>query len=217
MLLIFSQCLQAQSNVNIFSHINSRYVKPFLDAYHAPYLNKHRYWTGIMLLFRFVLFLISAVNTLGDPNINLLAIASATTLVPPTILGSRIYKRWSIGLLETSFMINLTILASATLYIRLTGGNQNAATFAIFTGIVIYHSAQQIKGTRLWKRVHLKHDHPPTDMASGNEDTPDGVFLPRSAPTQTVVDIRYHELREPCMHGNRLINDIICYIWTIAP
>ena len=159
-----------------------------------------------MLLFRFVLFLISAVNALEDPNINLLAIVSATTLIPPTLPGSRIYRRWSVGLLETSFMINLTILASATLYIRLTGGNQNAATFtsvgiafAIFTGIVIYHSAQQIKGTRLWKRVHLKYDRPPTDTASGNEDTPDGVFLPRSAPTQTVVDIRYHELREPCM------------------
>ena len=78
MLLIFSQCLQAKSNFKIFSYINSRYVKPFLDAYHAPYSNKHRYWTGLMLLFRFVLFLISAVNALGDPSVNLLAIAFTT-------------------------------------------------------------------------------------------------------------------------------------------
>ena len=208
MLLIFSQCLQAKSQWKIFSLINSRYVKPFLDAYHAPYTNKHRYWTGLMLLLRLVLFLISAVNALGDPSVNLLAIATAAILTLPTILGSRIYKMWSLGLLDTSFIINLAILAVATLYVRLTGGNQNAATFtsvgiafATFTGIVIYHSVQQLKGTRLWRRVWVrKHDGvrvPLTDVDSGPEDPPDRVFMPRSAPTCTVVDMR--ELREPCM------------------
>ena len=207
MLLIFSQCLQTKSELKIFSFINSRYVKPFLDAYHAPYSNKHHYWTGLMLLSRFILFLISAVNVLGDPSVNLLAIASATTLIPPTILGFRIYKTWSLGLLETSFIINLSILAVATLYIdRVTGGIQNAATFTsigiafvTFSGIVIYHSIQQIKGTRLWRRVCLRHDDPLTDVVSGPEDPPDSVFVSRPAPTQTVVDICYHELREPCM------------------
>ena len=207
MLLIFSQCLQAKSQWKIFSLINSRYVKPFLDAYHAPYTNKHRYWTGLMLLLRLVLFLISAVNALGDPSVNLLAIATAAILTLPTILGSRIYKTWSLGLLETSFILNLAILAVATLYGRLSGGNQNAATFtsvgiafATFTGIVIYHSVQQLKGSRLWRRVYLKHDYvrvPLTDVDSEYEDPPDRVFMSGSAPTCTVVDIR--ELRELCM------------------
>ena len=207
MLLTFSQCLQAKSHLKIFSCINSRYVKPFLDAYHAPYTNKHRYWTGMMLLLRFVLFLISAVNALGDPSVNLLAIATATILTLPTILGSRIYNTWSLGLLETSFIINLTILAVATLYIRPSGGNQNAVTFtsvgiafATFTGIVIYHSVQQLKDIRLWRRVWLKYDSMrvhSTDVWLGSEDPPDYVLMSRSAPTQTVVDMR--ELREPCM------------------
>ena len=208
MLLIFGQWLQAKSHLMIFSCINNRYVKPFLDAYHAPYANKHRYWTGLMLLLRFVLFFISAVNALGDPSINLLAIVSTcvAVLTYPTILGSRIYKTWSLGLLDTSFIINLTILAVATLYIRPSGGNQNAATFtsvgiaiATFTGIVIYHSVQQIKGTRLWRRV-LMHDSirvPLTDVGSRPEDPPDYVLMPRFTPTQTVLDMR--ELREPCM------------------
>ena len=81
MLLIFSQWLQAKSHLKIFSGINSRYVKPFLDAYHAPFTNKHCYWTGLMLLLRFVLYIISAINALGDPNINLLAIGSITTAI----------------------------------------------------------------------------------------------------------------------------------------
>ena len=107
-----------------------------------------------MLLLRFVLFLISAVNALGDPSVNFLAIATAAILTLPTILGCRIYKTWSLGLLETSFIINLIILAVTTLYIHASGGNQNAVTytsvgitFATFTGIVIYHSVQQIKST----------------------------------------------------------------------
>ena len=162
-----------------------------------------------MLLLRFVLFLISAVNALGDPSVNLLAIATATILTLPTILGSRIYKMWSLGLLETSFIINLNILAVATLYIRLSGGNQNAATFtsvgiafATFTAIVIYHSVQQIKGTRLWRRLRQRPDYvrvPLTDVNadSGSEHPPERVYMPGSAPTQTVVDIR--ALREPCM------------------
>ena len=206
-LLIFGQWFQAKSHLNIFSCINNRYVKPFLDAYHAPYTDKHRYWTGFMLLLRLVLFLISAVNALGDPSVNLLAIICTTAAIPPITLGSSIYKSWSLGLLETSFIFNLTILAAATLYIRLSGGNQNAATFtsvgiafATFTGIVIYHSVQQLKGTRLWRRLCLRPDYmrvPLTDVNSGPEDPPYRVFISRPAPTQTVVDIR--ALREPCM------------------
>ena len=207
LLLIFSQWLQAKSHLMIFSHINSRYVKPFLDAYHAPYTNKHRHWTGLMLLLRLGLFLISAVNALGDPNINLLAIATTTVLILPTILGCRIYKTWSLGLLETSFIINLTILSLATLYIRASGGNQNAVTFtsvgiafATFTGILIYHSAEKFKSTRLWRRWRQRPAYvrvPLTDVDSGPEDPPDRVFLSGAAPTRTVVDM--HELREACM------------------
>ena len=206
MLLIFSQWLQTYS---IFFWINGRNFRPLLDAYHAPYTNKHRYWTGLMLLIRFVLFLISAVNALGDPSVNLLATIT-TTIALPTILGTRIYKTWCLSLLETSFILNLAILSAASLYIRVTGGNQNAVTFtsvgiafARFTGIVVYHFIQQLKGTRLWRRVNLRHDCtriPLTDADSWpEEDPPDATFRSGSAPTQTVVDICYNELREPCM------------------
>ena len=109
-LLIFSQWLQAKS---VFSWINGRNFKPFLDAYYAPYTDKHRYWTGLMLLLRFILLLISKVNTLGDPSVNLLAAATITMLILPTILGAKIYKIWSLNFLETSFILNLGILSVA--------------------------------------------------------------------------------------------------------
>ena len=105
----------------------------------------------MMLLVRCALFLLFAFNALGDPSVNLLAIGSVTAvlLIVYAMLGNKIYKTWYLNTLELSFIFNLCILAVATLYIRSSGGNQNAVTFtsvsvafATFTGIVIYHSAQ---------------------------------------------------------------------------
>ena len=211
MVLIFSQWLWTKPKLRVFSWINSNKIRPFLDAYHAPYSDKHRYWTGLMLLLRFVLFLISAVNVLGDSSTNLLATAfvSVAILTLPTVLGARIYKTWCLNLLEISFLLNLNILTGASYHIRLTKGNQNAATFTsvsialtTFTGIVIYHCIQQMKATKLWQRMlSLKHAYAVKQVCinSGPEDPPDAVFISGSAPTQTVVEICYHELREPCM------------------
>ena len=217
MLLIFSQWLQAKSKLQIFSWINGRNFKPFLDAYHAPYTDKHRYWTGLMLLIRFVLFLISAVNALGNPSVNLLAIIATTIAILTlcNIFNTRVYKTWFLSVLETSFILNLAILSAASYHVRFTGGNQNVATFTsvgtafvTFTGVVIYHSVQQIKGTRLWKSVYIRYmrqDYmrsgiPLTNVNSEHDGPPDAVFVSGSAPTQTVVAIHeYDQLREPLM------------------
>ena len=208
--LIFSQWLQAKPKLKIFSWINSHKIRPFLDAYHAPYTDKNRYWMGLLLLLRFILFLISAINALGDPSVNLLATAFITVaiLTLPTVFGARIYKKLWLNLLEISFILNLNILTGVSYHVRLTRGNQNSVTFTsvsialtTFTVIVIYHSIQQIKATQLWQRLHSLRRHVCTrvHIHLGPEDPPDSVFISGSAPTQTVVEVCYHELREPCM------------------
>ena len=218
--LIFSQWLRSKSGrCRILFWVNHYRVLPFLDAYHAPYTDKHRYWIGLMLLVRCALFLLFAFNALGDPSINLLAIGCATAILPIVyaVLGNRIYKTWYLNVLELSFIVNLGILALATLYIRSTGGNQNAVTFtsisvafATFIGIVIYHSAQQIKHIpQLWRKLFPRYDTyvlvPQTD-----EDS-DGVYPPSppdpsdGCATVTHINLRdilvnaRNELREPCM------------------
>ena len=52
-----------------------------MDVYHNPYNKDHRYWIGLLLLVRVVLYLVSALNVLGDPHINLLSINSAIVLL----------------------------------------------------------------------------------------------------------------------------------------
>ena len=221
-LLIFGQWLLAKSGWKPFSWINNPKLKPFLDAYHAPFTDKNRYWPGLMLLLRFLLFLVSAFNVLGNPIINFLAISFATVAVLAAIalFGTKIYKTWSLNLLEISFMINLTILVLVSYHVRLTGGNQNAViftsvgvAFATFVGIIVYHTVKQMKDTRLWRRVMKpalsvktqRHDAPQQEV--DRERGADSSLSSLSTPTTTVVDlhdihINDDELREPCMETN---------------
>ena len=218
--LIFSQWLRSKSGrFRILFWVNHYRVLPFLDAYHAPYTDKHRYWTGLMLLVRCALFLLFAFNALGDPSVNLRAIGcvTATLHIVYTLLGNRIYKTWYLNALELSFIVNLGILALATLYIRSTGGNQNAVTFtsisaafATFIGIVIYHSAQQIKDTpQLWRKLFPRYDTnglvPQTDEDSDGVSPPSPPDPSDGCATVTHINLRdllvnaRNELREPCM------------------
>jgi predicted outer membrane repeat protein len=71
-LTIFSiQWLQKFSHYKPFHWVNK--LKPFFDAYTGPYKDKHRYWTGLLLLVRIVLFIVYSTNTSGDPAINIFA------------------------------------------------------------------------------------------------------------------------------------------------
>ena len=218
--LIFSQWLRSKSGqCRTLFWVNHYRVLPFLDAYHAPYTDKHRYWTGLMLLVRCALFLLFAFNALGDPSVNLLAIGCVTAILPIiyAVLGNRIYKTWYLNVLELSFIVNLGILTLATFYIRSAGGNQNAVTFtsisvafAIFTGIVIYHSVQQIKHTpQLWKKLFPRNDIyelvPQTDEDSDGVSPPSPPDPSDGCATVTHINLRdllintRNELREPCM------------------
>ena len=74
--LFFGHWLQGCSNWWILSWINK--LKPFMDAYHAPYKKNTRYWTGLLLFTRLGLFLIFAINANGGESINILAVSSVT-------------------------------------------------------------------------------------------------------------------------------------------
>ena len=101
-----------------------------LDAYHAPYKPKHRYWTGLLLLVRCALFLILAFNISGNESVNLLVISSATFgIIVGFALSGMVYKSWYLNALELSFILNLSILAAATYHVKLSGGSQAAVAY----------------------------------------------------------------------------------------
>jgi len=119
LLLTVGQWLQANHNRRFFCWINKPSIKPFLDAYQAPFRDQHRYWTGLLLCLHCALFAVFACNTQADPSINLLAISSVAFGVRVvTRYTGAVYRKLYVDLLNTSFVVNLGILAVATYYVK---------------------------------------------------------------------------------------------------
>ena len=151
----------------IFKWVRNTRLFAFMDAYQNPYNPKHRYWSGLLLLVRLVLYLVSALNVTGDPSVIILSIicvvgsllllkefisikiykewlldASKSSI----LFNIKIYKDWMLNALETSILFNILIFAAATLYIRETHSQSILAyisvsiVFATFLGVLAYHT-----------------------------------------------------------------------------
>ena len=196
LLLLFGQWLLAISHLRLFSWVNSARLKPFTDAYHAPYKPKHRYWPGLLLVLHFVLLLVFALNPQQDLNINLLAIlVGAGILQLWAWVSHGVYKNWFLDALEGSFTLNLTILGAATHYVNHSGGDQLAVgytsvsiAFATFIGILCYHIFQQVRHTKLWKKM------PKLNLKFNKLNTKQVVNNPINDPAESVS---LDHLREP--------------------
>ena len=109
------QWFQMFSHYKPFRWVNK--LKPLFDAYTGPYKDKHRYWTGLLLLVRIGLFIVFSINTFGDPAVNLLVIIIIVLcLLAYLATFGGIYKKLVLNLLEYSSLLNLVILSVATLY-----------------------------------------------------------------------------------------------------
>jgi len=146
--LLFIQILQKNSNMRMFTWVKK--LKPIIDAYTGPYNVKYHFWTGMLLLLRYILFTTFELNTLGSPGVNLLAIAVACMCILPFIHG--VYRTWQKDILEFSFVLNLGIFSLVTAYVRSNGGSQVAVAtvsttiaFGTFIGILLLHAYQNIQ------------------------------------------------------------------------
>ena len=145
LLLTFGYRLLACSNRQYCFWFNT--LKPFLDPYYAQFNGKTRYWNGMLLVVRGGLYVGFAINSLGDPSANLIAI-SVIFFVLGVIpwLGHRIYEKLYVNILEASFILNVCVLSIATNQVQTVTEHQAVVTylslgiaFAEFIGIVIFH------------------------------------------------------------------------------
>ena len=165
LLLLFGQWLQATSHLRLFSWVNSARLKPFMDSYHAPYKAKHRYWPGLLLVLRFVLLLVLALNFQEDPKTNLVTILiEVGNLFLWLWISGGVYTNRYMNVLEGSFALNLIVLTTVTYCVNLFGGNQLIAeytwttsvsvAFATFIGILAIQVANVTGITRYLKRKY---------------------------------------------------------------
>ena len=202
LLLLFGQWLQAISHLRLFSWVNR--LKPFMDSYHAPYKAKHRYWPGLLLVIRFVLLLVFAFNIQEGPKTTLLAVLIGTgNLFLWLWISGGVYTNRYVNVLEGSFALNLTILTTVTYCVKLFTGNHDqllvgytwtisvSIAFATFIGILVYHIFQQLRSTKLWKKV------PKPNLQFNRPNTVQAVNEPADNPAVRVAD--FSRLREPLL------------------
>ena len=110
LLLMFGQCIRSIQTQRrcVLRFLNSAAFVSIMDACHAPYNNRHRYWTGLILLSRYVLF--RAFVSYYSDNV-LLANMYITTLGILIIntCTIKVYKNSFVNVLEIYFLLNLTI------------------------------------------------------------------------------------------------------------
>ena len=149
LLLTFGFRLQAYSDRKVFSWFNK--FTPLLDAYYAPYNRNARYWPGLLLILRIILF----ISYLAYRD-NLMIIVSIIVIISQL----KVYKKTALNFLEASFYINLCVLGAGTYHVKLYSGNQLVLTyictgfaFLEFIGILIFHLWCRLKSSSVLLKV----------------------------------------------------------------
>ena len=138
--LITWQWLVRLPDVVVFKWIKSAKLSSFMDAYHAPYVTKNRYWTGLLLLARVTLYLMAAINVSGEPRFNLLAVSLiiGSIFLLHAYSGMNIYKQWVLNVLEFTTYFNILALAVATFYVlQINGDGTTVALVSIGVQFVL--------------------------------------------------------------------------------
>ena len=213
-LVTLSPFLQARSTHKLLRWVSR--LKPLVDAYQGPYKDKFRYWTGLGLVVRLVLFAVFAGNALGDPQVNLFAICIAVLLMMIYCWNvGKVYKNWMLNTLESFFILNLGVFATATLFVKSSQTSvpykqkilvcvMVGSVFVLFCAILLYHLYQQVMKTSLplWVTRHLrkpkKATGTPSNGTGGSEMSPE----PPSPQAPTVSTVELSQLREPLLSGS---------------
>ena len=170
LILLLAPWIQAKSHWNVFSWINK--LKPFLDAYQAPFKDQYCYWPGVLLMVRVVLYLVFIINEGNDYNANLLTIALVLSCYVFITSRLSVYKYWPLSILESYFLINLIFLSCTLLYIKDSPSNSSDGVKILISSggislfvllcIIIYHLYVQLRGQSFLKYVSImfKSDRP---------------------------------------------------------
>ena len=150
----------------------------FIQVYHAPYTPKHRYWTGLLLVVRIILYIVFAANVKSDPKINLIAVGVVVVsilIVRDFVKGrGQLYQKQPIELLEIACHFNLVILCIVTFFTLEDSAVKNifaqtsmSVTIVLLLGVLLYHLfTEVVLKSKLWKQFtkgREQHTHEEID------------------------------------------------------
>ena len=133
----------------------------FFEPYHAPYTAKYGYWTGLLLLVRILVSLISALKFHFDPNIPVEQLSTiiviGALLLIKGVIATRVYKNWLLDVIETAIYFNLLAFSALTWYNVSSRASRNQIAvaytsitiiFILLLGVIVFHVSHY---TRLYK------------------------------------------------------------------
>ena len=167
LLLTFGQCLRTMSKKRRLRWLRTTTFISIMDAYHAPFNRKHRYWTGLLLLILCILLItfitMSYIENATTTNIFIILIVITGLLIFKASIKDGIYKSITANILENVHLLNLAALASLVLYFEiihtsvhycLTASISVALTMFMIT--IVCHMYYKIRGTDLFQKFLRK-------------------------------------------------------------
>ena len=136
----------------------------FVEPNHAPYSIKDRYWAGLLLLVRGIVYIISTADVSSDRTITLLATGIIVFFLTILICTFQPYKNWPVLGLEVISYANIVCFCFATFYASKVGKCQDTVAYisgtvslVLFLTVLSYHIITQLFfATRLGKKLKNK-------------------------------------------------------------
>ena len=122
--------------------------KPLIDAYHGPYKDNCRFWTGLLLLVRMAFTLVSLhLETFGTL---IFITTSSTVLLSLMVIFKGVYQNKYLNILECLSFLNLGLLSALAAVYQNNHFNEQAITIVsisaalvTFIGILLFHIFQR--------------------------------------------------------------------------
>ena len=149
-LLLLWQWIVRVPRWKVFNWTRNTKLSAFIAAYHVPYNSKYRYWTGLLLLVRVVLFITASITVSVNPQVSLLAIiisVSGLFFLNKCIRNLKVYKKAFTDVVETNMYFNLLAFAAFSQYHFKDDPTKQTAVaytstiiaFLILVGVIAYH------------------------------------------------------------------------------
>ena len=148
-LLLWQWIVRIPTRWKVFNWTRNTKLNAFIAAYQVPYNSKYRYWTGLLLLVRVILYIIASVTVSAHPQASLLAtiVLVGGILLFKSIINLKVYKQSITDIVDTIIYFNLLALAAFSLYeFKIDITKQTAVaytstiiTFLLLLGVIAYH------------------------------------------------------------------------------
>ena len=176
--------------------------KPFVDAYHGPYKDNCRFWTGLLLLVRMSFTLVSL--HMGTYATLVFVTTSTSVLLSLMVFFGGVYQKNYLNILECLSLLNLALLSA--IYnpwydsFKDTGVDVTivsvSAAFAMFVGVIVYHTFICVKKLKCFKKfANTRNNSEESERLL--DDDEDYVYKRLVQPTSSDVWMK----REPLIYS----------------